>query len=113
MAEEKTTRPQHLTTLLDVAPKGEWPSSWKDNPETLRLVGLHQQWLANPITLKLRHLLSEEVKHLALNVGSQAVTPGISSEQVRVTAAQLKQTTELEKTIYDTAKFIEAVTRTS
>lgn len=110
MVQSKTTKPQHLVTVLDPPKKGEWPDAWKKDPELLALVAQHQSWLVHPITQKLRHILQQEILRLSGNVGSQAVTPDTTSETVRVTAAQLNKTTQLEKTIYDTEKFIQAVT---
>lgn len=103
-------RPQHFLTLLPASKASDWPDEWKNDPEKIRLVTLHQQWLAQAGTELLHKILQAKATKLAMQSAQQATLLGGRSEDVRMLSAQLHVLVELAKTIYDTKQYVSEAT---
>jgi len=110
---DNVRRPQFLRTIVtkQEKAKSQWPESWKQNPDVLRLVHEHQTWLSLPATQKAHSLLLKRIEQLSVEAAKLSMQSTVSSETVRCYNAQVNALIEMEKTTYDTEKYVESITR--
>lgn len=66
----------------------------------------HVQWLQHPTTKLLVHIVNKEYAKLVDYLIANSTNVSVTSEQLRLYTAVLKQTININKTINDTDEFI-------
>ena len=67
----------------------------------------HAQWLNDPITKTLLHILTKHEERIITSIAAAAMNQTLSDTYVRQLSVQLNTVKTIKKTIYDTPTFIE------